>query len=185
MSIAAILFVSCAAPTIIDPDLAVQDACNQANAEDSYDVTIYAHYDQDGKLSRISKTELRVSGRDFHMVEYDEAGVELGEYIQLGNVIYEKYPMESAWKMGTFVITPDSLTMLDLWFPYNAICPDLTDFNYMGEEMLNGIPVRLFTASGLPDEPSTFMANQDWQLWVNSTGRLIQVAFETRITIEG
>ncbi len=78
----------------VDASAIVRDACQQAQVEESVDVTI-----QGSRTSRDSAiktvTELRASGQDFHQITYDSNGVARGEWIILDNWDYSREANEN------------------------------------------------------------------------------------------
>ncbi len=116
--------------------------------------------------------EMRVSGQNYHLVAtFDDGAV--GEVIRIDETVYIRDGTEP-WEMES--------RRSDIPFPLSrdAICPDLTNYTELGQEVLDdGTRVRRFAASTAAravdgGRVSSAPTTEDWELWIDPTGRLVQ-----------
>ncbi len=166
---------SCGVPPPVDAQAAVQEACSNPDARESFDAGI----EIDGP-GRSIEYGIRVSGDDYHIAGNIRISTESGlspydgkfEIIEHESIYYTK-EADQGWQIVSGEDPGLFLTQ------FGDLCPDLSQnpIRSLGEDTIDGKSVRRFSAStsnpqgsidGGPDIQYT------WDFWIEPSGLLVR-----------
>ena len=183
LALASVPFVSCGSAATVEAQEAVEQACTQMDAVTDLDVaTRMESYDsEEPPHNKQGEFRIEVSGDDWRGVMIVRDGNSVLGTVEVRRVNGASYFNEDDGPWRT------DLPIGALDFPYSAesLCPELGLVSLVGDETIDGVAVTRYTFSvdhGLEldalkagDYDSyDYIAEDDWDVWLDSTGALVQ-----------
>lgn len=183
LTLASMLLTTCGSATTADAQEVVEQSCSKMDALTDLDVTTQMEsYDSEEPPHNIQgKLNIEVSGDDWRSVMTLNDGNSVLGTIEVRRVNSASYYREDDGPWRT------DLPIGDLAFPYasESLCPDLGPVKRVGEETINGVPVTRYAFSVDHDseldalkagdyDSYSYVAEDDWDVWLDSTGALVQ-----------
>lgn len=160
-----ILFIGCGTDEGIGADDAVENICEQLEQVNSFDVTEYLTFYDDGIVSNTLTITTQVSGHDTYQKLVSDDG-EIYESVRVGGLTSPTYTHKIGEDWDSLETPPGT----SLRFPYKIEkgCPDLSRYSYTGDEKLGNRTLRRYSLHSDSDSGGT------WDLFVDADGLLVQ-----------